>query len=244
MLRSIKTHRLALTLLSLRVYPLYSSVNDERALMSRFSTLLSRVLAPSRIEWAFVVLLAVLCAILTALQYRWTGQISRAEASRLAGGLTDRAEQMCRAFDTSLTDSRSQLLPTRDELGEANRETVHAERVRKWAATNPRPIFRHLAVVLPKRDALQLFFLDPKNGALTPAEWPIEWATLENNLSRLARRSGGPPPMENQSGVVIESPIFGGGPGEIEWMIFELDLDYARNVWFPELIRNYLDTDG
>ncbi len=40
-------------------------------------------------EWGFLALLALLCAGLTWLQFRWTGEISRAEAERLRGGVRE-----------------------------------------------------------------------------------------------------------------------------------------------------------
>lgn len=242
MLRNVKAVSLPLTDVLHRVYALNSSANHNIPEMPRVPSV-AEIFARSRMEWAFVLLLAVVCAILTVLQYRWTGQISRAEASRLAAGLTDRAEQLCHAFDATLTESRTQLVPAPGELREAERESIHAEHVRKWVASNPRPIFRRVAVAVPNRENLQLFTLDQKTGGLTPTEWPIEWATLQDNLSRKARRMGGSPPFEDPSGVLIEYPVFGGA-GEAEWMIFELDLGYARNSWVPDLVRSYLDTDG
>ena len=35
--------------------------------------------------------------------------------------------------------------------------------------------------------------------------------------------------------------MFGGGAGISEWLVLELDLDYVRKVWLPELVRTYLN---
>jgi hypothetical protein len=50
------------------------------------------------IEWGFLAFLLVLCAVLTALQYRWTGEVSRAEAARLRAGLADQAQSLTNAL--------------------------------------------------------------------------------------------------------------------------------------------------
>jgi hypothetical protein len=51
------------------------------------------------IEWGFVAFLLVLCAVLTALQYRWTGEVSRAEAARLRAGLSGQAQSLAKALN-------------------------------------------------------------------------------------------------------------------------------------------------
>ena len=49
----------------------------------------------------------------------------------------------------------------------------------------------------------------------------------------------------------MEFPIFDGAlprggpfdPGRIHWLILELDIAYARDVWLPELFTRYLHPD-
>ncbi|MEA3210590.1 MAG: hypothetical protein QOE70_3647 [Chthoniobacter sp.] len=211
------------------------------------------------IEWGFVVLMVVLCATLTALQYRWTGEVARAEMTRLGGNLRDQAQLLGRAFDSEFTESCMDLLPTASELNELGREAAHVARFRKWAATNPRPIFSRIGVVVPEGNAVQLLALDFKTEKLVPMDWPPEWAPLRDNLSR--RRPGpggpgpggpgpaGPPPNFERTGALHEFPIFDGPPQrgrarEMEWTIVELDLAYIRDTWLPELVQSYLNPEG
>jgi signal transduction histidine kinase len=42
------------------------------------------------------------------------------------------------------------------------------------------------------------------------------------------------------TGRLVEFPVFARAGPELEWNIFELDLEYATNVWFPELLGRYL----
>ena len=41
----------------------------------------------NRLEWALLGVIAIVCAVLSFLQYRWTGEVSRAERARLRSGL-------------------------------------------------------------------------------------------------------------------------------------------------------------
>ncbi len=206
-----------------------------------------RLLLPRQtlIEGGFVVFLLVLCGILTALQYRWTGELSRAALERTRTNLADQAQLLGRAFDAELSKACSQLLPQSEELEARGYEAPHVERLRAWLDTKPRPMFRRLSVAVPGPDAaLQLFALDQSTGQLLPAGWPPGWAALRDNLSR--KISGRTPPFSDPSGVLIEFPIFGHStppnpPAEIAWLIVELDLEYVRTSWLPELAKTYLN---
>jgi len=63
------------------------------------------------IEWGLVLFLLALCGILTALQYHWTGEVSRAELTRLRNALGEQAQSLVRAFDSELAQSCRALLP-------------------------------------------------------------------------------------------------------------------------------------
>ena len=44
----------------------------------------------------------MLCVILTALQYRWTGEVSRAETARLRLSLAEQSQALANEFDADL----------------------------------------------------------------------------------------------------------------------------------------------
>ncbi len=196
------------------------------------------------IEWGFVVFLLVLCVILTVLQYRWTGEVSRAEAARLRAGLTEQAHSLANEFDAELAQSCAALIPSRTELQELGCADAFVTRYREWRAANPRPIFRRVAVAVPKRDSVDLFAPDEKTGKATLLDWPVEWAPLREFVTRMV--NGGRPGLDDRSGEFLEFPIFGGrlgggpGGGEYGWLLVQLDLPYLRTTWLPELVRSHL----
>ena len=112
------------------------------------------------IEWGLVLFLLVLCGILTVLQYHWTGEVSRAEVTRLRDALSEQAQSLVRDFDSELAESCRALLPGLSELNTQGREAAHVARLREWKSASPRPLFTRIAVVVPARDGLELHALD------------------------------------------------------------------------------------
>ena len=193
------------------------------------------------IEWGLVLFLLVLCGMLTVLQYHWTGQVSRAEVTRLREALSEQAQSLVRNFDSEFAENCRALLPGVSEINSQGREAAHIARLREWKSASPRPLFTRIAVVVPTRDGLELHALDLKAEKFAPMDWPSHWAVLKANLDRKRTTPGGAGPFVDRSGALLELPVFGGGAGISEWLILELDLDYVRNVWLPELVRTYLN---
>ena len=144
----------------------------------------------TRIEWGFLAAMVVLCGALTALQYHWTGELAHAEVARLRGNLSEQSQLLTRDFDDELTKACTQLPPTGSEIDDAGRDAAYAERVRKWLATNPRPMFSRLAVAVPGDSGANLFALDQKTGKLASMAWPASWGELRDHLGH---KGGGPP---------------------------------------------------
>ena len=223
-------------------------------------------LKQSFVEWGFVGLLAVFCAVLSVLQYYWTGEISRAEAEHLRTGINGQAQLFCLAFDSTLTKSCAALVPRDEDLNYSNREAIYAQHFEKWKAGNPRPIFSRITVMVSAPGAAWLFDQDLTTGKLVPSTSPPGSNPSIQNLSRT--RGNGPPPFErngppsfdNYRGLLF--PVFVGQPGnnrspfdggpprgggrpfETELMVFELDTNYLRNTWLPELSQSYLNPPG
>ena len=200
----------------------------------------------SLIEWGFVAFLLVLCGILTGLQHRWTGEVARAEMTRLRGNLVEQAQALAREFDAELSAACDQLTPDRAEFAAQSREAAHLARFKEWQVTAPSPIFSRIALAETAGDGLQLSLLDPAAGRLVRTHWPAEWAAMRDSLA--ARSRGGPPPAADKRGVLLEFPVFAGsgrnGLGGEHWLVLELDLAYARDRWLPELIARHLNPGG
>ena len=118
----------------------------------------------TRIEWGFLAAMVVLCSVLTVLQYRWTGELAHAEVMRLRGNLGEQSQLLVRDFDDELTVACTQLTPTGNEIDDLGRDAAYAERLRKWLATNPRPIFSRLAVAIAGRQWRQSAHARSENG--------------------------------------------------------------------------------
>ena len=220
-------------------------------------------------ERGFVLLLAVLCGVLTLLQFRWTGELAQAEFERLGGKQEEASRDFCQAFDAELARSCEVLVPSGRELDAPG----IARRVQRWREASPRPIFHRLALALPVEGDLKLQLIDTSTGAMQEAEWPAEWAALRSNLARKA--SGGSPPFADRGGLLLEFPLHGGrglsgggppsggpgrggpprggppsggppsgGPPETGWMILEMDETYLRQTWLPELAARFLNPGG
>ena len=107
---------------------------------------------------------------LTVLQYHWTGQVSRAEVTRLREALSEQAQSLVRNFDSEFAESCRALLPGVSELNTQGREAAHIARLREWKSASPRPLFKRIAVVVPTRDDLALNALDVKTEKFAPME--------------------------------------------------------------------------
>ena len=222
----------------------------------------------NRPEWLFVVTMVGVCGTLAVLQYRWTGDVARAEITLMRESLSQQARQLCTAFDAELLKSRAILVPTAAELDKSTPQEVHRERLRKWKQSKPAPIFKRMAVVARSGDDFELLAMNVESTSLVPMDWPEEWSELRKNL--FDKRFGRPSPHENDVGRIRAFPVmeerqpgsrnsprsfgqsigrsFGssgwGGWGEREWVILELDADYLRKTWMPELVTNYLNPKG
>ena len=215
------------------------------------------------IEWGFIALLAGVCLLLSLLQYHWTGEVSRAEAERLRAGLDEQAREFCNAFDSTLTESCKALVPENEVINDKNRETVHLLRFQKWQGFHPPPVFSRIAIAVPMTGKLALYEQNLTNGALAPIQWPPEWGQADAQLLDTSRH--GPLPDEDPSGTLFIFPVINrstephrptgppkkGTPSfiishspESEWVLFEIDTNYLRTAWLPELAKTYLNSSG
>jgi signal transduction histidine kinase len=167
----------------------------------------------TRIEWAFLAAMAVLCTGLSILQYRWTGELARAEIARLRGNLNEQAHLLVQSFDEELTAASVRLMPTATEIDELGRDAAFAERWRKWQATNPRAMFSRIAIAVPGGNGFSLTALDPKTQKFTPIVWPRNWDDLRDHLGR---RGAGPPerPGAGRPEADANRPAHPGEPGD------------------------------
>ena len=193
-------------------------------------------------SWIAVGLLALVCAVLGALQYRWIGEISAAERQRLQASLRERLRLLQRDFNSRISGFCEALAPE-DSLVEAlGKERAYASQYQLWREFHE-PLFRRVALAILRDGSLAFYELDLGTTRFAPGEWPPEWsATRERLLRRLNRERGG---FEELSvgPSVTECPRFDSG-GEQEWLLAEPDVRYLRQKTFPELLERYLADSG
>src|SRR5580704_10007578 len=95
----------------------------------------------ARIEWALLGVIAVVCAVLSFLQYRWTGELSRAEPALLRAGLNEQLPRLVESFNEELRDSWTMLLPDAKEIREQGTAEAHRVRYQQWASSHDRSLF-------------------------------------------------------------------------------------------------------
>lgn len=171
--------------------------------------------------WLFVFVLMVLCSSLTILQYRWTGDVARAEMTMMRQSLARQAERLCNAFDEELVASRAALVPTVRELEEGAREAVFSAKLQQWKAAGRVPAFKRMAVSVGAGEDDELMEMDVESASLAPMEWPDEWGGYRESL--ITRRftstqSGQSPHSAMLRGFpVVESRGSGESSERVKW---------------------------
>ncbi len=201
----------------------------------------------------------MLCAVLTVLQFRWTGELARAEFDRLGGDQHEAAGMMASGFDRTLSEAVAAITPRSGSITPG----AATAKVKAWAATGPRPVFARIGLAIAADTGLELHLLDPATGKAThAATWPAEWTPLLENLEEKAAGFGGGP-FRSRDGFLFEMPLFsrnrpagerrspgppsgtppgdGVPPREAGWMIFELDSSYVKSDWLPDLVKNHVN---
>jgi signal transduction histidine kinase len=194
-------------------------------------------------SWALVSLLALLCGVVAILQYRWIGEISAAERSRLQGQLRSALNSLRNSFNEEIRSNAASLQARAAQVNQVGREAAYSTQYLQWKL-NGKPLFRRIALAIPKEGALELENLDLGSGQFTTSSWPPEWNNVHERLvGHLEARPG--VPSESQDGV-FELPRFGQARGEHEqeWLIVELNTDYIRANLLPELLDRYLGESG
>src|SRR3712207_435207 len=87
----------------------------------------------------------VLCCVLAILQYRWTGELARADYQRLREALQTALNLLSRDFNATIAESGGNLRPAAPEIEELGRDEAYAQRYRSWrSATSFPDLFRRI----------------------------------------------------------------------------------------------------
>ncbi|MDP9170798.1 MAG: hypothetical protein M3N54_09295, partial [Acidobacteriota bacterium] len=136
------------------------------------------------LPWLSVSVLALSCATLGYLQYRWTGQITEAERTSLYQGLRGHLSTLTRALNDEISSALAALQPPPGQVEMLGRTEAYGAQYSRWAQTHAM-VFRRIGLAVPRPDGdLTLFNLDMATGRFSPAEWPTNWDPMRGRLSR------------------------------------------------------------
>jgi signal transduction histidine kinase len=199
------------------------------------------------LAWLFVGALATLSLVFGILQYRWIGEVSRAEGDRLRGSLDNSLNRLGLEFNTTITTASMAIANVPTGLDPGARHEQYAANFARWRETTQHPqLLRAVAIASPVQGKLTLQILDVETGAFLPAEWPAGWESVRDRLAmRLLgpRGPGGPFGIDHPS--VIDLPYFQRSPSpgrgaEIDWLLVDVDTAYIGGHVLPDLIRRHL----
>lgn len=201
--------------------------------------------------WASITLLALLCVVLAALQFRWIAEVAAAEQSRLKNDLESRLELLRRNFEERIDLACLSFVPTASEFEKKGKEEAYLERYRR-ERTAQQDIVMFIALAVPKDNDVLLFVPDAQGNQLVQTRWPPGWGNLHTEL--LSRANGGPPALAlPQIPTLRDVPHFGreeeGRLGrtivrEQNWLVLELNDASITRTLVPEMLNRYLSESG
>ncbi len=200
------------------------------------------------IYWGVVALLVTLCGVLAGLQHQWIGEVAGAEAHRLREDLQSRLNLLRRDLNEEISSACYAYIPAAWEFQKHGRDEAYLAQYRQRKNVVGDHVVQRMAVAVPVRGDVELFFPDAGGAHLVRGDWPPEWAPMHASLLMLLR--GGPVP-QNQSSTLIEFPRFGSenftsGPRFLEqdWLILDLNAQYIGQTLVPEMLNRYLGQSG
>ncbi len=154
-----------------------------------------RPLSPAspRSTWIAAVLLAGLLAVLAALQYRWIGEVSKAERQRMQTGLEASGAHFADDLWHEVSRAFSAFQPRMTGNPGAPEPEI-AERWRRWRETAQQPALVRDVYLVDRETGgrLVLTRIDPATDKPVPAEWPADLLSVRR---RLETADGSPQPF-------------------------------------------------
>ena len=211
---------------------------------------LEKIKKRNLLAWAAIILLAILCAVLAGLQYRWTAQVAAGEQLRLKSNLDSRLELLRRSFNEHIDSACLAFVPSSAEFSKQSVEDAYLEKYRAQH-TSQADVVSTVALAIPQRNELALFVPDSPGRHFVETAWPSDWIPIHNEL--LARTVGGPSgPRLPQIPTVRVIPHFGSEAGRLgrtssreqDWLILKLNDAYIARTLVPEMLNAYLGVSG
>jgi signal transduction histidine kinase len=212
---------------------------------------LEKIRKRALLSWASVILLAILCAVLAVLQYRWTAQVAAGEQLHLKSNLDSRLELLRRSFNDRIDSTCLAFVPSSSAFARQSAEDAYLEKYRSQHKAQ-QDIVESIALAVPQGDDLLLFVPDSEGRHFVQATWPSDWAATHDEL--FARANGGHPGLSRPQIPTLRTvPHFGreeeGRLGrtvarEQDWLILKLNDAYIARTLIPEMLNGYLAVSG
>jgi signal transduction histidine kinase len=204
--------------------------------------------------WLFMGLLVVLVCVLAVLQYQWIGEISANEQKVRQADLQAAANKLSSDFNGEINAAAAALQPDDQHVQELGRQKAYEARYSDWHASAAHPrLFRSVAVVAEENGRLALRMFNAQTGVLEAADWPADWMQARDFFaarlagSNVGRNNG---PLRAENSTLIDYPRFTDQPeaslgrgSEQDWLLLDLDSNYAGGVILPELLSQHLTED-
>ncbi len=204
--------------------------------------------------WLTLAVLTVLLVVLAALQYRWIGEIGRAEGERRQARLERSAWRFDSAFDRELWQVQNAFRLDPEEAA-SDRRPVLLERLAAWRRSEHGALVSGLllAARTPSGD-VTLEGCPAGGSAFQGVPWPPELEPLRARLRTTGESRGAFPA---RPGTLLEPPlalavpivdVTEGTPAGPRWgqfqlagvVLLQLDLAYMRDHLLPQLAETHL----
>ena len=141
-------------------------------------------------------MLALVCT-LGALQYRWLGQVSEAEADQLRTSLAHSVREFAADFDREVSAIYLALQSVPADALDAGDAAGLGERLARWRESARFPELVSDVYLVRSGDAgPALSEYDPNAGTLTATDWPVELTAVRDRLTPP------PPPAPEEDGTI------------------------------------------
>src|SRR5512141_794613 len=135
------------------------------------------------LSWLFLLVLTLLSLCLGVLQYRWVGEVSRAERERLHGSLESSLNRLALEFNTEMTGACAALMGAGPEPDPKLREEQYASRYAHWKeSARHEGMVRGVWLAKAQGGAVGLRVLNFGQGSFEPAEWPASWQPIRERI--------------------------------------------------------------
>ena len=172
------------------------------------------------LEWVLVALMAAVSAVLVIIQYHWTGRLSRSEAEHSRSNVREQLRQVNRTWNAELMEIWQETRPSAEEVAESGRN-AYALRYRRWLAHESRPIFSRVGIESGAGNSPQRSEINPATGRFEP------WADAGGTAFAQFEMPG----TATSSEAAVDPQ---------EWIVFELNLDYLKKKWLPDLSHTWI----